>query len=252
VPEATLRLTWVGHATVLAEMDGARLLTDPVLRGRLAHLRRLAPPVAPEAATGIDAVLISHMHADHLDVPSLRRLPDATRIIGPRGSGRVLRHAGFESVTELTPGQRVTVGEVGVTAVPATHDGRRWPLGRAAGAVGYVLDGTQRVYFAGDTDVFEAMADLAGGLDVALLPVWGWGPSLGPGHMDPEAAARAAALLRPRVAIPIHWGGFRPFYKRAPYRADAGAEFAELASAAAPDVDVLVLQPGESHFIQTG
>ena len=247
MPEATRRLTWVGHATVLVEMDGVRLLTDPVVRGRLVHLRRHAPPVAPEVVTAIDAVLISHMHSDHLDLPSLRRLPRGARVVGPRGSGRILRRLGFAGVTELAPGQRTTIGGVGVTAVPATHDGRRWPLGRAAGAVGFVLDGAQRIYFAGDTDIYEAMAELAGGLDVALLPVWGWGPSLGPGHMDPEAAARAARLLQPRIAVPIHWGTLFPVglaRRRGELLVDPPHDFARHVAQLAPDVHVEILAPG--------
>jgi L-ascorbate metabolism protein UlaG (beta-lactamase superfamily) len=242
-----LQVTWVGHATVLVEMDGVRVLTDPVVRARLAHLRRHAPPVAPEVVADIDAVLISHLHSDHLDVPSLRRLPRRARLIGPRGAGRILRRLGFASVTELAPGQRVSVGDVVVTAVPATHDGRRWPLGRAAGAVGFVLDGAQRVYFAGDTDLYEGMADLSRGLDVALLPVWGWGPSLGPGHMDPEAAARAACLLRPRVAVPIHWGTLFPVglaHRHPHLLADPPHEFARHVAELAPEVRVEILAPG--------
>jgi L-ascorbate metabolism protein UlaG (beta-lactamase superfamily) len=101
------------------------------------------------------------------------------------------------------------------------------------------------VYFAGDTDVFAGMAEL-GPLDVALLPVWGWGPSLGPGHMDPEQAARAAALLRPRVAVPIHWGTYlqvglrrREALLRGPPHA-----FADRCAELAPDVEVRVLEPG--------
>jgi L-ascorbate metabolism protein UlaG (beta-lactamase superfamily) len=247
VPEATSRLTWAGHATALVEMDGVRLLTDPVVRGRLAHLRRHAPPVAPELTTRIDAVLISHLHSDHLDLPSLRRLEGPTRLIGPRGIARVLRSRGFGPVTELAPGQRTAVGDVAVTAVPATHDGRRWPLGRAAGAVGFVLAGARRVYFAGDTDVFDAMRDIGGDLDVALLPVWGWGPSLGPGHMDPPAAARAAALLRPRVAVPIHWGTLFPVglaRRHAELLVDPPHAFARHVAELAPDVRVEILAPG--------
>jgi L-ascorbate metabolism protein UlaG (beta-lactamase superfamily) len=249
VTEGTLRVTWVGHATVLVEMDGVRVLTDPVVRARLVHLRRHAPPVAPEAVADIDAVLISHLHSDHLDMPSLRRLPHSARLIGPRGSGRILRRLGCASVTELAPGQRVTVGDVGVTAVPATHDGRRWPLGRAAGAVGFVLDGSRCVYFAGDTDLYEGMAEAVGAVDVALLPVWGWGPSLGEGHMDPVTAAHAAALLMPRVVVPIHWGTLYPAglarFRPDPLN-DPPREFETHCATLAPEVDVRVLSPGES------
>jgi L-ascorbate metabolism protein UlaG (beta-lactamase superfamily) len=113
--------------------------------------------------------------------------------------------------------------------------------------VGYLVGGA---YFAGDTDLFSGMESIRA--HVALLPVGGWGPRVPAGHLDPARAARALQLLRPKVAIPIHWGGFRPFYKRAPYFADAGREFAELASSTAPGVEVRILQPGESYFIQTG
>ena len=95
-----------------------------------------------------------------------------------------------------------------MTAVPALHDGRRTPVGQAGeDALGYVIaGGGRRVYFAGDTELFEEMSGLRP-LDLALLPVWGWGPSLNPGHLDP-AGARALALLRPRVAVPIRLGTF--------------------------------------------
>jgi L-ascorbate metabolism protein UlaG (beta-lactamase superfamily) len=140
-----------------------------------------------------------------------------------------------------------------VAAVPAEHDGRRHPLGPVADAIGFVVTGRHRIYFAGDTDVFDGMEQLAGTLDAALLPVWGWGPSLGAGHMDPEAAARAAAILRPRVAVPIHWGTFFP----AGLRRFRGAalvepphEFARHAGTLAPDVDVRVLAPGEALALE--
>src|SRR6201989_2410530 len=176
------RLTWFGHATVAIELAGARLLTDPVLRNRVAHLRRHAPPADPAVSAGVDAVLVSHIHFDHLDVPSLRRLGRSVRLLVPRGAGRFLSRAGFTDGTELDAGDEGDVGRARVTAVPAEHDGRRRPLGPAAATLGFTLAGEKTVYFAGDTDVFEGMAALAGTIDVALLPVWGWGPTLGPGH----------------------------------------------------------------------
>jgi L-ascorbate metabolism protein UlaG (beta-lactamase superfamily) len=129
------------------------------------------------------------------------------------------------------------------------HDGRRHPLAPLADAIGFVVAGEHRVYFAGDTDLFDEMAELAGTLDAALLPVWGWGPSLGAGHMDPEAAARAAAILRPRVAVPIHWGTFFPAgltRLRGGALVEPPREFARHAGELAPEVDVRVLAPGQT------
>jgi L-ascorbate metabolism protein UlaG (beta-lactamase superfamily) len=195
------RITWLGHSTVLIETGGVRLLTDPVLRGRVAHLRR---QVAPAGDVGrVDAVLLSHLHRDHLDLPTLRGI-DAPLVV-PRGAASAVRSLGRD-VQEVAAGESVTVGGVVVRAVPAVHDGRRVPVGPPIGALGYVADG---IYFAGDTETFDGMAAL-GPLDVALVPIWGWGTSLGPGHMDPEQAAEAVALLRPRVVVPIHWGTLLP------------------------------------------
>ena len=242
------RVTWIGHATALIELDGVRLLTDPLLRNHLGHLRRHGPAPDPEALRHVDAVLISHLHFDHLDVPSLRRLPRGVRMLVPRGAGGFLRRQGFPGAEELAPGDRADVGGVAVAAVPAVHDRRRRPYagGPEADAIGFVAGG--RVYFAGDTDLFDAMAELRG-TDVALIPVWGWGPSLGAGHLDPAAAARAAALLRPRVAIPIHWGTFYP-RGLARYKADRlrdpPHEFAAAVAEVAPGVDVQVLTPGQA------
>jgi L-ascorbate metabolism protein UlaG (beta-lactamase superfamily) len=243
------RLTWVGHATVLLELGGARLLTDPLLRTRLGHLRRHGARPSPEVTEGIDAVLVSHVHFDHLDVRSLRSVARGARVIGPQGAGRLLRRIGFAQVDEVVAGDRVTVGGATVTALPAVHDARRGPLGATAATLGYEIAGAQRVYFAGDTELFDGMRSLAGRFDVALLPVWGWGPSLGPGHMDPLGAARAVAIVRPTIAVPIHWGTFFPIGLEA-LRGRALVEpprvFARHVAELAPEVEVRVLAPGEA------
>jgi L-ascorbate metabolism protein UlaG (beta-lactamase superfamily) len=241
----TDRLTWLGHATVLIEVAGAALLTDPLLRPRVAHLRRYA--ATPAALPAVDVILVSHAHHDHLDLPSLRLLDPQAPVVVPPGAARALRRSGRE-VHELAPGQTLQIGAARIVAVPAIHDGRRWPLSRPAAAVGYVVDGARSVYFAGDTERFERMGDLRG-VDVALLPIWGWGPRLGPGHMDPEQAARATAELRPGVVVPIHWGTFRPLGSRARsdrVRCEPARLFAARVSELAPDVTVRVLAPGES------
>jgi L-ascorbate metabolism protein UlaG (beta-lactamase superfamily) len=237
------RIAWLGHSTCLIELAGARLITDPLLRRRVAHLQRAAPPVEPPGR--VDAVLLSHLHHDHLDMPSLRTI-HADVVVVPRGGGRAVRRLRHE-VVELGAGEEIAVGATRVLAVPAVHDGRRLPATAEAEAVGFIVTGGPRVYFAGDTELFDAMPELAP-CDVALLPVWGWGPKLGPGHMDPEQAAEAAARVRPRIAVPIHWGTFAPGLRprREPLPDAPARRFAARCAEIAPDVDVRVLTPGGS------
>ncbi len=239
-----LRLTWLGHATTLLELGGVRLLTDPVLRSRVAHLRRHGP--APAPPEGIDAVLLSHLHYDHLDLPSLRMLTPAPRVFCPRGARDFLGSAGFEA-TELAPGESAAIGGVRVEATPAEHDGTRRPGGPVSEPVGFVARGERSVYFAGDTDLFAAMADI-GPVDAALIPVAGWSPNLGSGgHLDPAGAARATALVRPGVAVPIHWGTLHPLTRsRGTWFTDPPHDFSTQVAELAPEVEVRVLSPGES------
>jgi L-ascorbate metabolism protein UlaG (beta-lactamase superfamily) len=231
---------------VLIELDGVRFLTDPLLRKRMGHLWRVTS--APATAADVDAVLISHAHYDHLDLPSLRRLDRSCLVVVPRGARRLLSKQGFRRVVELDRGERVQVESVTVAATRAEHDGRRSPFGIAPPALGFVLSGSGRVYFAGDTDLFEGMRELSPDLDVALLPVAGWGPRLPPGHLDARRAAQALALLRPRVAIPIHWGTYRRIgLGRDPSVLREPAEtFVREAAELAPGVNVCVLEPGGS------
>lgn len=241
------QITYIGHATVLVELGGARLLTDPVLGSRVGPLRRQSSPPARGVADDLDAILISHLHRDHTDLPSLRRLDRKAPVLLPPGAGRFFERRGFAAASELAPGESSQIGGVTVTAVEAQHPVRRRG-GDNAQAIGFLIDGGQRLYFAGDTDLFEGMKDL-GDLDLALLPIWGWGPSLGPGHLDPERAAEAAALLSPRIVVPIHWGTLypvglkrlRPEPLRSPPR-----EFAARVRELAPQVEVRVLAPGAS------
>jgi L-ascorbate metabolism protein UlaG (beta-lactamase superfamily) len=246
------RLTFLGHSTVLIEVDDLRILTDPVLRSGFGPVRRQVRAVLPELFEDLDAVFISHGHHDHLDPPSLRMIPGKPTLIVPRGFGALAGKLGLGPVEEVEPGDRLTIDRVHFAVIEAEHSGKREPFGPVGPAIGCVVSGSRTIYFPGDTDVFPAMADMAGTLDVALLPVWGWGPTIGEGHMDPERAADAAAVLLPRLAIPIHWGTFYPAGLRRmipkPF-ATPGADFAEAMARKAPDVPVRILVPGESVTI---
>jgi L-ascorbate metabolism protein UlaG (beta-lactamase superfamily) len=245
------RIVFLGHATVLVELEGVRLLTDPVLRGRVAHLRRQAPLVEEHVFLDPDAVLISHLHHDHLDLASLRRVGEDTRLIVPSGAGAWLRRRGFAAVTELSVDEAAMVGALTVTAVEAHHDGRRLG-GPRAEALGYLVSGRRAVYFAGDTALYEAMSKLAPSLDVALVPVAGWGPKLGPGHMDPLDAARAVSLMRPRLAIPVHWGALSPIGLARRHKLRLGEPpllFAEHVACLAPSVEVRIVAPGQETLL---
>lgn len=242
-PAQPLSLTWLGHSTVLLEAAGVRLLTDPLLRARVIHLRRVAPPAS--ALEGeLDAVLISHVHYDHLDLGSLRQLR-AKRYVVPHGAGRLLTRWGLGPVVELGEGNELPLNGVTVRATHAAHPARRWVS--ASASLGYVVTAPERVYFAGDTDLFDGMRRLAP-LDVALLPVAGWGPRVGPGHLDPRQAAEALRLLQPRVAVPIHWGTYlrMGMSRDGDGLREPAQRFERLAGELAPEVTVRILEPGET------
>jgi L-ascorbate metabolism protein UlaG (beta-lactamase superfamily) len=247
------RLTYIGHATTLIRLGQAAILTDPMLRGWLGPLRRQGPPPSPELPRLADVVVVSHLHRDHLDLRSLRRVPASTPVVIPRGGARWVRNAGADRIVEIGLGETVALDDVDVTGVPALHDGHRNRWGTEIQSLGYrICGGGRTVYFAGDTDLYAAMSAL-GPIDVALLPVWGWGPSVGPGPLDPRTAARAVALIRPRIAVPIHWGTFYPAglrRLRPEPLSRPPVEFARLARELAPEVDVQVLEPGSETSLE--
>ena len=207
----------------------------------------------------VDVVVISHLHHDHLDLPSLRLVSKDAVVVTPHGSARWLRaKVKDHSVVELAPGQSYQHGPMTITATPAVHSGKREPFGPTAMAVGYLIEaGPALVYFAGDTDLFPDMGSLTppGMLDVALLPVWGWGPNLGSGHLDPTRAAEAADRLRPAYSVPIHWGTLAPLgLHRLPLSRlyDPPHEFARAVEAAGVPTTVLVTDPGRRVAFDVG
>jgi L-ascorbate metabolism protein UlaG (beta-lactamase superfamily) len=253
-------MRFLGHSTVRLEVAGRVVLTDPVLTAGIGPLRRVVPVPAAADYADADLVLVSHLHGDHLHLPSLRRLPRTARVVVPRGAGAWLRRRGVRNVEELAPGEELADGELRVHGVPAAHSGHRFgprsTHGPQAQAMGHLIEAAgTRVYVAGDTDIFPGMAEL-GAPDVALLPVWGWGPSLGPGHLDPARAAEAVTLLRPRVAVPVHWGtlalaGLGRSRRMRRLLVEPPHEFAAHVAAGSASTTVLVTEPGRAVALPT-
>lgn len=241
------RVTWLGHSTTVIEVGGVRILTDPVIRARVAHLRR-ASEVPASALSEVDLVLVSHVHWDHLDLASLDQIERSTPVVVPSGAGVLLSRRGFRDVVEVEAGDAVGVKDISVRATHAEHTATRGLFGVRAPSLGYLVERPRKIYFAGDTDLFEGMSEIAGRLEVALLPISGWGPRVPPGHLDPERAARALQLLRPRIAIPIHWGTYWPMHSRRPQIKPAD-EFVRQAALLSPDVEIRVLAVGGSLAI---
>lgn len=245
-------ITYIGHSTVIVEMNGVRLLTDPILRNHVAFLRRLSPAIPSAWQQQNDVVLLSHAHGDHLDLPSLRRLDRGTRIVAPVGMKAMVQPLGFNQVEEVEVGAEIQINTLSIKVTKADHGKPSYFFQKHLRCVGYVIEGNHTIYFAGDTDIFPEMAALAGTLDLALLPVWGWGPTLGSGHLDPYRAAQAARLLAPHVAIPIHWGTLVPLgleLFRPRFLVDPPHDFAQFTAEVAPDVDVHILSPGERFVL---
>ena len=250
------RLTFLGHSTVLVDLDGVCVLTDPLL-GSLAAgaIRRHVPVVHPGALGQVSAAVVSHGHLDHLDLASLRALIGEPMVIVPAGLGRVVARVARGVVHEMRAGDRLRVGALTLEAVHAEHGRRRSPFTSSEGALGILIAGSTRVYFAGDTDLFPAMRELAGRVDVALLPVGGWGLTVGHGHMDPRRAAEAAERIGPEIAIPIHWGTLYPLGLRriARRRFNApGEAFRQAVAERRSRVAVRILQPGQSMAMGRG
>lgn len=240
---------WLGHASTLIRDAGTTVLTDPVLTSRVVHLRRRRGRTPDDPAVrSPDVVVLSHLHADHTHLPSLRMIADDVPIVVPRHAPDAvpaLREVGGRLI-EVTSGDEIPIGRVTIRAVPADHDGRRWRRGpHACAALGYVVTGDATTYFAGDTDIYPDLAEWVGDVDLALLPVGGWGPTLGAGHMDPGRAVVAAEEIGAGHVVPVHFGTLWPIGlgRVRPDRFFApGGEFVDRARAR--DIMATELEPG--------
>lgn len=238
-----LGLTWLGHATVLLELDGGRVITDPLLRGHVGLLVRVAPPApTPEP---VDCALVSHLHPAHADLPTLRTLNRTGPVLVPTGAAAWLTAKGITGVSEMAPAQTTAIGDLTVRATRARHDARRSTFGPTAQPIGFLVQSTVSVYFAGNTKAFAEMADLRGRVDVALVSVADCHSVRRRDQSTPEEAAATIALIDPEVAVPIHWGTLSlAGAPSAPgQRAAAARQFAVHARRYAPRVRVCILEP---------
>ncbi len=247
-----LRATWLGHSTVLIEIDGLRVLTDPVWGpraspSRLAGPKRFQPvPVALRALPPIDLVLVSHDHYDHLDYPTIRELARmGVPIVTSLGVGAHLQAFGVapERITELDwwDSHRLPGSELEVTAAPAQHFSGRGLKDRNATLWSSLVIRTarHRVFFSGDTGLtteYSAIRDRFGRFDLVLLEVGAFDPSWGDIHLGPDNALKAWALLGGGPFLPIHWGTFS-------LALHAWDQPAEVLLARAPALGVPLLMP---------
>jgi L-ascorbate metabolism protein UlaG (beta-lactamase superfamily) len=223
-PGSGLRATWLGHSTVLIEIDGVRVLTDPVWGPRaspftLAGPKRFQPvPVALGAMPPMDLVIISHDHYDHLDYPTIRALThSAVPFVTSLGVGAHLEAWGVppQRITELDwwehhdlPGSGVRV-----SAAPAQHFSGRTPKTRNSTLWSSFIVQTERhcVFFSGDTGLtrqYQRIRERFGPFDLAMLEIGGWHAAWGDMHLGPDHALEAVALLGAEVWLPVHWGTF--------------------------------------------
>ena len=254
-PPSGLRVTWLGHASFLLEIDGHRILTDPAFFPRASPFdwigpRRWYPPVIALAdLPPIDAVVISHDHYDHLDQRTIQALAARpTTFVVPLGVGAHLAYWGVPEsrIVELDWWERTRVRELEIVCTPARHASGRTPFDKDAKLwAGYAFVGAaHRVYFSGDTGLFPAMRDIGarlGPFDLTMIEVGQYNRAWPDWHIGPEQAVTAHQWVRGRVMLPVHWGLFTLAYH-------GWTEPAErvLAAAAAAHVPLIVPRPGES------
>ncbi len=226
-PASGLRVTWMGHSTLLIEVDGARVLVDPIWNERASPVewfgpkRFFAPPLALEALPPVDIVLISHDHYDHLGAPTIRRLAGlaataTARWVTAKGVGALLQKLGVDParITELNWTERVTAGRLAITALPARHFSGR-SLGNRFETLwaSFVLAGpAHRLYYGADSGEWEGFREIGrrwGPFDLTMLEIGAFDPLWRDIHMGPEGAARSfAAMGGTGLLMPIHWGLF--------------------------------------------
>lgn len=253
-----MRVTYIGHATLLIEIGTRRLLTDPNFEETLGRFlpRVSRPGIALERLPALDAILLTHAHADHLSFRSLERLPRDVPLFAPPAVAAWLIRLGYSHAQPLPADGQVTIGDVVVHAAPARHKGSRYAIDRWRSATNmYLLDAARETcFFAGDTaltpETHRVVADVVHGygrrLDIALLPIghapW-WKPGFRRGHLSADDALHLFDRLEARYLVPYHWGTFEHVTSGA---YDAIERLRWLLPSYARRADVRILEPGHT------
>ncbi|MEP0548328.1 MAG: MBL fold metallo-hydrolase [Rhodothermales bacterium] len=217
-----LRVTWLGHSTLLVELDGARILVDPVWGERASPMsfagpkRFYAPPLALADLPPLDAVVISHDHYDHLDEPTIRALAGRVpRFLVPLGIGAHLEYWGVapDRITEIDWWERVEVGGITLVSTPARHFSGRFLTDRDATLwSGWAFLGDERrVFYSGDTALtpgFEEIGERLGPFDVSFIEAGAYNAAWADVHLGPEQAVAVHQMVRGGLLVPVHWGLF--------------------------------------------
>jgi L-ascorbate metabolism protein UlaG (beta-lactamase superfamily) len=222
--DAQVTLAWLGHATVLINFFGIKILTDPALFPRIGirlpgftvgPKRLTAPALQVDELPAIDLILLSHAHFDHFDLRTLRCFDQNTRVITARGTNDLLRRTKFHEITELDWRQNKTLntaaGEIEITALPVNHWGARTQRDTYRGYNGYLIRRNgRRIVFGGDTAMTDSFAELGrdGPIDIAIMSIGAYNPWIR-AHCSPEQAVEMATAAGARFIVPVHHQTFR-------------------------------------------
>ena len=204
-PVVTNSIHWVGHATVVINLNGKVIVTDPVTSIHLGQLKRLVKPSLNLASINIDYILLSHGHMDHMNYSTLMKINKSAIVIAPKNLNTPLKVLGFKSIILLNNDETYNDNHIKIKALKANHDGRRYPWGTAAESNSYIIEGSsKKIFFAGDTAYTDTYKNLIA--DVAIMPVGCYKPDeFQEMHCTPQQSFKMFKMTRAKIMIPIHY-----------------------------------------------
>ncbi|WP_051541909.1 MBL fold metallo-hydrolase [Clostridium lundense] len=198
-------LQWIGHATVVINIDNKIIVTDPVLSNYLGHIKRLIKPSLDLSKIHIDYILLSHGHMDHLDLNTLRKLNKDAIVIVPKRFYYLIKGLGFKKVIPICPNKKIKFNNLAISVLESLHDGRRYYLGKRYNSNAYLIDdGHKKIFFPGDTAYTTNFKNL--NTDIALMPVGCYVPDeFRKMHCSPYESFKMFKEMNGKIMIPIHY-----------------------------------------------